>query len=226
MEYEKSVSKWYDSESTTYDDARLKLKKDRERHAIECSLLSLYLKGRVLEIGCGTGRYAHFLKKRGAEIVVVDLSKNMLLEAKGLDRVRASAYNLPFRKTCFNGIYLIRAFKFMSPNKTLNEIRRVISPQGIFIMIMASIECAYCCRKVNSNRYNRFLHNRRILHLYFRIFGYPLSLSWKETGSNLLAITYSKKWFEQQLSKIGFYKPQFGDLFAYYRLLVYTKKKG
>ena len=39
-------------------------------------------RGRVLEIGCGTGVYTHWLRQRGLDVVAMDLSPPMLDEAR------------------------------------------------------------------------------------------------------------------------------------------------
>lgn len=225
MTDQKSVIEWYNEEAPTYDRSRLRLAINRKRHSVECDLLSnQFQHGRILEIGSGTGRYALNLQNHGVNIIGLDISKNMLLRAKGLSRIRASSYNLPFRENSFNGVYLIRAFKFMEPQKTLKEINRVLCSRGVIFLLMASIECAYCRLMEMAKRYNRILHNRRFLHLLFKFLGTPYFLSFKESGSKLHAQTYSKSWFKEAFSRLGFSKPQFSEIFVYYRLVVSARK--
>jgi len=226
MTNQKKVLKWYDWEAPTYDKSRLDSREKQKQHSIECELVYNlnHSSKRVLELGCGTGRYLQYLKKRGIEVIGVDISKKMLLEAIGVCRIRASVYHLPFKKGSFDSVYLIRAFKFMKPHETLKEIYRVLLDSGSLLLLIASIECAYCCYMLNLGKYNRILHNRRLLHILFSIFGYSKSISWLESGSKLHAQTYSRLFFEEIFSKIEFSKPKFLNLFAYYRLVVLAKK--
>jgi ubiquinone/menaquinone biosynthesis C-methylase UbiE len=52
---------------------------------------------RVLDLGCGTGRYAQLLAERGAaEVVAMDFCMPMLSQVRGAQRVCASMTQLPF----------------------------------------------------------------------------------------------------------------------------------
>ena len=74
-------------------------------------------RGLVLDIGCGTGRQALLLAGLGCEVVAMDISLGMLLEArrralrKGLagriEFVQASADSLPFKPGTFDRAYAI-----------------------------------------------------------------------------------------------------------------------
>ena len=51
---------------------------------------------RILDLGCGKGRFSRELAARGARVVGLDLSPGMLAEAGGIHRVHATARRLPF----------------------------------------------------------------------------------------------------------------------------------
>ena len=58
---------------------------------------------RVLDLACGTGRYARLAASRGAgEIVAADFSAAMLARLEGALRVRAGLEDLPFRADYFD----------------------------------------------------------------------------------------------------------------------------
>jgi ubiquinone/menaquinone biosynthesis C-methylase UbiE/broad specificity phosphatase PhoE len=105
---------------------------------------------RLLEIGSGTGHIALALAQRGAsEVVGVDVSPGMLEQAEYLRlssvdsttarRVSfrlASAHALPFDNQSFDVVVCRFLFHLIGkPASTLQEIRRVIKPSGLLILV-------------------------------------------------------------------------------------------
>jgi 2-polyprenyl-6-hydroxyphenyl methylase/3-demethylubiquinone-9 3-methyltransferase len=93
---------------------------------------------RVLDLGCGKGRFGRALAERGACVVGLDLSTAMLAEAAGIDRVRASARRLPFAPASFDLVIAVEMFEHLpagSIDRALAEARRVLRPGGKLIII-------------------------------------------------------------------------------------------
>jgi SAM-dependent methyltransferase len=84
------------------------------------------INGTIIDIGCGSEPYRAFLEKR-AEYIGIDKDKT---EAK------ADALHLPFRNAsvdaCFNSWLLD---DISEPNEYFKELRRILKPGGISIMI-------------------------------------------------------------------------------------------
>jgi SAM-dependent methyltransferase len=58
---------------------------------------------RVLDLGCGSGRYAQIFEKRGADLVVaMDFCMPMLGQVRGAQRVCAGMLQLPFSANSFD----------------------------------------------------------------------------------------------------------------------------
>ena len=93
---------------------------------------------RVLDLGCGKGRFSQALAERGATVVGLDLSAAMLLGAAHVDRVRASARRLPFGPASFDGVIAVEVFEHLAPaslDLVCGEVRRVLRPGGKLVIV-------------------------------------------------------------------------------------------
>jgi 2-polyprenyl-6-hydroxyphenyl methylase/3-demethylubiquinone-9 3-methyltransferase len=91
---------------------------------------------RVLDLGCGKGRFAGWLTKQGAEVVGLDLSAGMLGEAEGFGRVRASARRLPFANGSFDALIAIEVIQHVGAvAPVVAEARRVLRPSGRILVV-------------------------------------------------------------------------------------------
>ena len=94
-------------------------------------------KGIALEIGCGPGEIANYLKMKGLNIIGIDISDKMIEIAKQLNpfidfRV-GDVFNLKFNNKSVAGVvapYLIVNFKLDDVPKALSEIHRVLIDKG------------------------------------------------------------------------------------------------
>jgi SAM-dependent methyltransferase len=97
-------------------------------------------RGRVLDVGCGTGRYSlHIQRALGRPVVGLDLSKGMLSKARekvtetGADirLVRGDAQDLPFRDDAFDAATLILVVHHIEDLSAMAaELQRVLAPGG------------------------------------------------------------------------------------------------
>ena len=102
------------------------------------------LKGKILEVGIGTGENIGYYDKN-AEVIGIDFSEKMLEKArekliksgkKNITLKQMDAENLNFKDDSFD--YVVTSCVFCSvpdPIKGLEEIRRVLKPTGRLIMI-------------------------------------------------------------------------------------------
>lgn len=99
---------------------------------------------RILDLGCGKGRFARVLSDRGARVVGLDVSPGMLAAARtsGIDCVFGSARRLPFASSSFDGAFAVEVFEHMEPraiDDALAELRRVLRPGGTFALVDKSV---------------------------------------------------------------------------------------
>jgi SAM-dependent methyltransferase len=94
---------------------------------------------RVLDIGCGHGRHLRVLEEAGAEAYGIDLSRDLLAEAKRVSRERrivlADMRALPFQAGSFHmALSLFTSFGYFDTDdenrRVLEETRRVLVPGG------------------------------------------------------------------------------------------------
>ncbi|MDG3004056.1 class I SAM-dependent methyltransferase [Paludisphaera mucosa] len=97
---------------------------------------------RVLDLGCGKGRFARALQDHGATVTGLDLSTAMLAEADGIARVRGSARSLPFPSGSFDAVIAVEVFEHLDPatwDETIAEASRVLTPRGALAIVDKSL---------------------------------------------------------------------------------------
>jgi len=103
------------------------------------SLLCLPSTGRLLDAGGGTGRVADAFRGLISQIVVADVSRGMLGQARrksGLGLVCSIVEHLPFKNDCFERVIMIDAFHHViNQAETAGELYRVLKPGGILVVI-------------------------------------------------------------------------------------------
>ena len=84
---------------------------------------------RILDIGCGSGKFAAMAKRKGHDVFCVDINENLIREARerGLHCVKASAERLPFKDHSFDDATLTAFYSIYLTNhkKTFSEMKRV-----------------------------------------------------------------------------------------------------
>jgi len=128
----KSILAW---ENINYDyDAELMKTSNGRLKAIDEPLLSR-VRGKVLEVGCGTGRLAKPVEELGAEYMGIDPSLKLLKQAfdKGITSlVRGIGEYLPFPDNYFDTIIGgYHSFRYLILEKAYAESARVLKTEGI-----------------------------------------------------------------------------------------------
>jgi SAM-dependent methyltransferase len=100
---------------------------------------------RVLDMGCGGGRHAFALYRRGAHVVALDLDAAELKDVAGMfaaiapevpegataQAVRGSAYELPFADASFDRIIAAEVLEHLPEDtRAMAELARVLKPGG------------------------------------------------------------------------------------------------
>lgn len=104
-------------------------------------LISMSNGNKILDIGCGSGEAVKYLTSKGLKVCGIDLSKNLLYEARRISPqskfIQMDLRNLSFQNNSFDGIVSIGAHLHISkkdlPN-ALNECHRVLKSNGTFYL--------------------------------------------------------------------------------------------
>ena len=129
---------------------------------------------RILESGCGTGRWMAFFEKLGHQAFGVDDSAGPLRVARAHDArlrlVRGDIVGSPFRDASFDAVfssYVAEHFED-GPQALLREIHRLLKPDGLLILIVPY-----------NNWFRRLVTNRALQSFYFvaRLRGRPLAFT-------------------------------------------------
>lgn len=119
----------YDSISSTYHSRYNEYRLDGIERALT-QLVKLYPAPRVLEVGCGTGRWTSAL--RGCAVFGVDASIGMLRQSGNQPRrVNALANRLPFDGPLFDVIYTVNAIHhFDDARRFMLDAAKLLRPGG------------------------------------------------------------------------------------------------
>jgi ubiquinone/menaquinone biosynthesis C-methylase UbiE len=95
----------------------------------------------VCEVGCGPGEISTYLKYKGLDLVGIDISEEMIVNAKKLNphidfRV-GDVYSLNFPDNYFSGLlapFLFVNYELEEIKPAIQEIKRVLESNGLFYL--------------------------------------------------------------------------------------------
>jgi tRNA (uracil-5-)-methyltransferase TRM9 len=107
-------------------------------------LFNDYLKQgeKILDLGCGNGRYFPFFKKKGVDYFGIDFSEKLIKIAKNkhpeVNFQKGDALNLPFPENFFDKIYSIATLHHIPSEELriqfLKEVKRALKGEGFLIL--------------------------------------------------------------------------------------------
>jgi SAM-dependent methyltransferase len=130
-------SRSFDRAANFYDQTR-ELSEPVATHGIPALLQHIAPRGRILDVGTGTGRISIPLQRLDADVIGIDLSLSMMGKLRekypAARLVQADASRLPFPARYFDAVLTTHVMHLIGPwRDALREYRRVLKPGGIYI---------------------------------------------------------------------------------------------
>jgi ubiquinone/menaquinone biosynthesis C-methylase UbiE len=101
-------------------------------------LAQLPVDGPLLDVGGGTGRVAQYMRDKASQVVLADVSYDMLQQAAmkpGLQTVISPGEHLPFGSNFFDCVLIVDALHHVFDQKeTADELWRVLKPGGRLVI--------------------------------------------------------------------------------------------
>jgi ubiquinone/menaquinone biosynthesis C-methylase UbiE len=133
------TAKGYDIISKMYSDRSNMVVAAEGKKIIE--LIGKVRGKKILDAGCGSGRYSIQLAKKGAEVHGIDISKGMLRAARkngkrlGIKYQIASMLRIPYSDNVFDVVISNLAIDHVNDyKKALSEMLRVCKPNGFIVI--------------------------------------------------------------------------------------------
>lgn len=104
---------------------------------VMCEVASLPARGRLLDVGGGTGRVASAIREYVDEVVLADVSFAMLAHSPrpALMPVCGASELLPFPDSSFDRVIIVDALHHVEHHsRTADEMFRVLKPGGILVI--------------------------------------------------------------------------------------------
>ncbi|MFZ2410489.1 MAG: class I SAM-dependent methyltransferase [Candidatus Methanoperedens sp.] len=139
-------------------------------------LNSLDRRGRLLDAGCGSGKYAIPLAMRGFDVIGLDVSLNALKMARGradnrklkIEFMTGNVYHLPFSDCSFDVIWcygVLQHLLLKERELAISEFRRILNEDGIlFIEVLGKEDMRYGGDEIEPDS---FVRKNGIIYHYF-----------------------------------------------------------
>ena len=94
---------------------------------------------RVVDLAAGTGNFTAHLLQTGAEVIAVEPVRPMLDELRrsypSACAKEGNATHIPLKDESADALFCAQAFHWFATTETMNEIKRVLKPGGVFGLI-------------------------------------------------------------------------------------------
>lgn len=159
---------------------------------------------RILDIGCGNGRFVESAQKRSIHYTGTDISEELLKQARArhpeITFVCANMESLPFPDNSFDHLLLVASFHHI-PSRTkriatLKEFARIVKPGGVIMMTNWNLyQLRYWSLHLHT-LWTRILHRGRVDRG-------DVLVPWKSPEGTIQAHRYYHAFLPSELKKLG-----------------------
>src|SRR5262245_32417625 len=145
----RATRQWFDRRAGGYEGGLTARWRDPLQRA-SFEALEVKDSDRLLDVACGTGWASRTAAERGASVIGIDLSAEMIQRAtrlaagsRGVRFALADAEDLPFADAAFTALLCTNAFHhYPHPERAVREMKRVMAPGGRLVIGDASADDA------------------------------------------------------------------------------------
>ena len=175
---------------------------------------------KVLDVGCGTGRYAQIPLKYGAVVTGIDLSSSIQIAKKNLENYKrielleADLFSPPLKKNYYDVIYSFGVLHHTNdPEKAFKGLLKYLKPGGIICITLYHKYGMY-----HTSRYLRTITtklNPKLLYTLVCFFVTILYLPYRFLGfrygilGRIMPISLSSNFYEAILDTFDCYSPKY-----------------
>ncbi|MEM3833368.1 MAG: class I SAM-dependent methyltransferase [Thermoprotei archaeon] len=181
-----TLIKLYNLQASNYDKSRFGIITGNYIDFLEKWYIIVHIRGtKVLDVGCGTGRFIPILNKLGINYYGIDLAENMVKVAKRrgsrfCNLLIMDGEKMGFLPNTFDSVFLVRTFKFFSePLNFLGEVHRILKPKGRLICIYENRDAFWRKNKKFISASGGRYYTKREMELMFRSSNFNVILSKK-----------------------------------------------
>lgn len=125
-----------------------KIERDFNKRYLNEFLSILDRDSSILDIGCGNGRWSHFIACEGHKVTGVDFSKKAILLAKQLEtkakfKLMDITKGLKFKEESFDAIFSLATYHALNKKgrqKYVEEVKRILKKGGALYQLVLSSE--------------------------------------------------------------------------------------
>ncbi|MBL7053487.1 MAG: class I SAM-dependent methyltransferase [Candidatus Portnoybacteria bacterium] len=176
MDYKKETIKSYDKNAKDLSKKFKELMDLKRRYEFP-RFVSLLKGKKILDLGCGSGDHSLYFKKRGLDVVSVDLSKEMinLCKEKGLNALVMDIEDLDFKDKSFDGIWAVTSLLHVQKSKlgkVIKKLNNILKNDGIFYICIKEGEGESLIKDKSGNlsRFFAFWKEEEIIELFKKYF--------------------------------------------------------
>lgn len=123
----KNVVKKYDRTASFYNQRYREIQENKYK-----KMINFPAKGKILDMGCGTGLLYDFLEYDN--YIGADLSLEMLKKGDFTNKILADCEFLPFKDCVFDFVFSFTVLQNLLSYRMISEAYRVLKREGIFVL--------------------------------------------------------------------------------------------